>query len=135
MKNNITEEKVQEIVEKNKGLSGEEVAELIRETMEDNEKKRVEKMDAVTEFGIKKISERLLNGYSGKWYCNICGDKLDTFKGEDGISKIKEYIKRFNNDLFRECKNKHINWFEITENGLIWRVQASFEDSFKKKNL
>lgn len=132
----LTPEEVEKIIErkmssnKSKELTMEDVKNAWKELNETTKKQE----EVIIIKSLDVVSKKLLeNKGMEDWRCKRCGAPLDIFEGEDGLTKIKQYIMSFRNNILKGCKNGHQNFFEIREDGIIWSVITSFDNNFQSK--
>ena len=85
-------------------------------------------------IGLEKIKEKLNSGYYIEWRCRGCGCSIKNFVGNEGFESIKKYLVNFKKNILEPCPargGKHLNWFEIKENAILYFSSTSFDTELR----
>lgn len=128
-----------------KGLTKKEAEELFKKRGEEIEKKMKEFNKTLQELrevgekariakettGLTWLEDNISNDNGVEWRCGGCRCPIKTFIGKQGLEDIKKCLEKFKTENGLEpCPNKnqkHLNWFEVKENGILYYYLASFD--------
>jgi hypothetical protein len=125
----IVEEKISS--KKDDVIKRKEIVSVVRESLEVINKQKDESLLAVDKKALDIICKELLGGKTRDWRCAKCGRPLEIFSGEEGFKKMKDYLSKFRNNIYKKCSNGHENWFELKEDGINWIVKVIYGREFR----
>jgi len=127
------------------GLTKKEILNLLAEERDEYKKTvekeigkavqaQIEKITTNTNTGLQFIKDKLKTGYRVHWRCAACRETIEIFTDNNGFLKMKYYLEKFSKGEYCPCpkrSGKHLNWFEIKENQILWHTQASFDTEIR----
>ena len=85
--------------------------------------------------GFKKIKKKIADPeFKIRWICGACNAYIDEFQGEEGVKKMKDYLKKFWHKEYKPCPKqgkKHICSFDIGKSSIIFKTELVLSDDNK----
>jgi len=97
----------------------------------------IEDRQEVSKIGLRIIRQKLAMGGREVWRCPKCREVIEIFEGIEAFEKIKKYVENFSIGKLKACPktSKHLNWFDIKDDGMVWAIKTLYDCEFRIKHL
>ncbi len=72
--------------------------------------------------GLLKLGKRMKHGFKLRWTCGVCRAYIADFEGSEGVSKLRGYLKKLDEQGYLPCPTngkKHLNRLEIEKDAIV----------------